>query len=181
MIQFAMVVLLILTPRSSNPFSCRYRGSASAYFSYMICDTRDAEAYPPGISAGLPSSFMNRVFTGRTPISGGNVHDTLQFCPGITEFCPYLFMAGRDHAGSALRALLLFFGQRIYFFIVDWKICEHLIIVRFGLTFLLAGLYFDELRLAPAMVPPLNRIRRKGLTGRADHCAVHWNCQITSA
>ena len=162
MIQFAMVVLLILTPRSSNPFFCRYRGSASAYFSYMICDTRDAEAY-------------------RTPISGGNVHDTLQFCPGITEFCPYLFMAGRDHAGSALRALLLFFGQRIYFFIVDWKICEHLIIVRFGLTFLLAGLYFDELRLAPAMVPPLNRIRRKGLTGRADHCAVHWNCQITSA
>ena len=60
MIQFAMVVLLILTPRSSNPFFCRYRGSASAYFSYMICDTRDAEAYPPGISAGLPSSFMNR-------------------------------------------------------------------------------------------------------------------------
>ena len=28
-------------------------------FSYMICDTREAEAYPPGISAGLPSSFMN--------------------------------------------------------------------------------------------------------------------------
>ena len=51
---------LILTPGSSNPFFCRYRGSASAYFSYMICDTRDAEAYPPGISAGLPSSFMNR-------------------------------------------------------------------------------------------------------------------------
>lgn len=56
-------------------------------------------------------------------------------------------MDDRDHAGSTLRALLLLFGQRIYFFIVDWKICGHLIIVRFGLTFPLAGLYFDELRL----------------------------------
>ena len=56
-------------------------------------------------------------------------------------------MANRDHAGSTRRALPIFFGQRIYFFIMDRKICEHLIIVRFGLTFPFAGLYFDELRL----------------------------------
>ena len=30
-----------------------------------------------------------RVFTCRTPIGGGNVHNTLQLCSGITEFCPY--------------------------------------------------------------------------------------------
>lgn len=69
--------------RSSNPFSCRYR-KRICIFSYMICDTRDAEAISARDKCRDPSDFdelrVLRVFTDRTSTGGGNVHDTLQPC-----------------------------------------------------------------------------------------------------
>ena len=55
-------------------------------------------------------------------------------------------MTDRDHPALTQRTVLLLLGQGIHLHTADWEISKHLVITRFGLTFLLTGIRFNEFR-----------------------------------
>lgn len=120
MSQLAMVVLLILIPRRSKPFYCRYRESASAYFSYMMCDTRDDEAYPPCISAG------NAAGSGKTCMACAFGMEACKHCYTV-RYVPLLdllldLQAARDN--SAFTVILKKYTKPVLLLIDEWLLLK---------------------------------------------------------
>ena len=77
-------------------------------------------------------------------ICGRDIDDTFQLRPGIPDLGPDLLVTDRDHPALTQRTVLLLLGQGIHLHTADWEISKHLVITRFGLTFLLTGIRFNE-------------------------------------